>query len=50
MLLEAGRREHATRSGLEDTLYLPGGELAPDNAALVSAAHRLLAGSAEAQR
>jgi uncharacterized protein (DUF849 family) len=33
---------HGIRTGLEDTTVLPGGELAPDNAALVRAAARLL--------
>lgn len=38
----AGRRGLATRIGLEDVLVLPDGSPAPDNAALVAAARRLL--------
>jgi uncharacterized protein (DUF849 family) len=44
LLAEAARRGCDTRIGLEDTLLLPQGELAPDNAALVAAARRMLAG------
>jgi uncharacterized protein (DUF849 family) len=43
LVAEAGRRGYETRIGLEDSLLLPGGELAPDNAALVAAARRILA-------
>jgi uncharacterized protein (DUF849 family) len=43
VLREAGRRGLDARIGLEDTLVLPDGSPAPDNAALVTAAHRLLA-------
>jgi hypothetical protein len=43
LLAEAARSGRDTRIGLEDTLLLPGGELAPDNAALVAAARRILA-------
>ncbi|MCT7657480.1 3-keto-5-aminohexanoate cleavage protein [Mycobacterium deserti] len=42
LLEHAGRRGVQTRIGLEDTLHLPDGSLAPDNAALVSAALELL--------
>jgi uncharacterized protein (DUF849 family) len=43
LLLEhAGLRGVQTRIGMEDTLRLPDGSVAPDNAALVSAAVRLL--------
>ena len=38
LLHEAGRRGYDARIGLEDTLRLPGGELARDNLELVSAA------------
>jgi uncharacterized protein (DUF849 family) len=42
-LLEyAGKRGVQTRIGLEDTLKLPDGSVAPDNGALVSAAVSLL--------
>lgn len=41
-LQEAGRRGLATRIGLEDTLTLPDGSPATDNAALVAAARALL--------
>jgi uncharacterized protein (DUF849 family) len=44
VLREAGRRGLDTRIGLEDTLVLPDGAPAPDNAALVTAARALLAG------
>lgn len=40
----AGRRGVATRIGLEDTLELPDGSPAPDNAALVRAARAVLPG------
>jgi uncharacterized protein (DUF849 family) len=43
LLAEAARRGYQARIGLEDTLLLPGGELAQDNAALVAAARRVLA-------
>ncbi|MCV7168593.1 3-keto-5-aminohexanoate cleavage protein [Mycobacterium manitobense] len=42
LLEHAGVRGVQTRIGLEDTLHLPDGSLAPDNAALVSAAVDLL--------
>ncbi|HZB18977.1 MAG TPA: 3-keto-5-aminohexanoate cleavage protein [Blastococcus sp.] len=42
VLREAGRRGLDTRIGLEDTLVLPDGSPAPDNAALVTAALALL--------
>jgi uncharacterized protein (DUF849 family) len=42
LLQHAGVRGVQTRIGLEDTLHLPDGSLAPDNAALVSAAVELL--------
>jgi uncharacterized protein (DUF849 family) len=42
LLVEAARRGCQVRIGLEDTLLMPGGELAPDNAALVAAARRVL--------
>jgi uncharacterized protein (DUF849 family) len=42
LLEHAGVRGVQTRIGLEDTLHLPDGSLAPDNAALVSAAVELL--------
>lgn len=42
LLEHAGRRGLQTRIGLEDTLLLPDGSPAPDNAALVSAAMELL--------
>lgn len=48
LVAEAARRGCDTRIGLEDTLLLPGGELAPDNAALVAAARRILADAARA--
>ena len=41
-LRHAGRTGLATRVGLEDVLTLPDGSLAPDNAALVTAARLLL--------
>jgi uncharacterized protein (DUF849 family) len=44
LLQHAGVRGLQTRIGLEDTLLLPDGSTAPDNAALVSAAMQLLAG------
>ncbi|MFG2059977.1 3-keto-5-aminohexanoate cleavage protein [Micromonospora sp. NPDC048871] len=44
VLAEAVRRGLATRIGLEDTLWLPDGSPAPDNAALVAAATALGAG------
>ena len=43
MVAEAGRRGLGTRVGLEDTLSLPDGALAPDNASLVRAARGVLA-------
>jgi beta-keto acid cleavage enzyme len=42
LLAEAHRRGDATRIGLEDTLLLPDGRRAPDNAALVRAARDIL--------
>ncbi|HKP41452.1 3-keto-5-aminohexanoate cleavage protein [Mycobacterium sp.] len=42
LLQHAGTRGVQTRIGLEDTLRLPDGSTAPDNAALVSAAVQLL--------
>jgi uncharacterized protein (DUF849 family) len=42
LLAEAVRRGHQARIGLEDTLLLPDGRVAPDNAALVVAARRML--------
>lgn len=42
LLEHAGVRGVQTRIGMEDTLLLPDGSTAPDNAALVSAAVRLL--------
>lgn len=42
VLIEAGRRGLDTRIGLEDVLVLPDGGAAADNAALVTAARRLL--------
>jgi uncharacterized protein (DUF849 family) len=45
VLREAGRRGLDARIGLEDTLVLPDGRPAPDNAALVTAARHLLAGA-----
>ena len=44
LLADAIRRGLDTRIGLEDTLYEPGGEPTPGNAALVRAARRLGAG------
>ncbi|GAA4088985.1 3-keto-5-aminohexanoate cleavage protein [Nonomuraea soli] len=43
VLAVAGARGLSTRIGLEDTLRMPDGSPAPDNAALVAAARRLLA-------
>ncbi|MBA3431024.1 MAG: 3-keto-5-aminohexanoate cleavage protein, partial [Actinobacteria bacterium] len=40
----AVERAHGIRTGLEDTVLLPDGQLAPDNAALVRAAATLRAG------
>ena len=42
LLAEAARRGYQARIGLEDTLLLPDGQVAPDNAALVAAARRML--------
>jgi hypothetical protein len=42
LLEHAGAREVQARIGLEDTLLLPDGSPAPDNAALVAAAVQLL--------
>jgi len=42
VLEQAVRRGRGIRAGLEDALVLPGGEPAPDNAALVAAAAALL--------
>jgi uncharacterized protein (DUF849 family) len=41
LLERAMRSGHVSRIGLEDTLLLPNGEPAPDNAALVRAAKAL---------
>ncbi|WP_199439191.1 3-keto-5-aminohexanoate cleavage protein [Umezawaea beigongshangensis] len=41
VLIHAARLELDTRVGLEDTLRLPNGNAAPDNAALITAAQRL---------
>jgi uncharacterized protein (DUF849 family) len=46
MLARAADLGFATRIGLEDTLVLPDGTEAPDNAALVAAAREIL-GSAD---
>ncbi len=43
LLVEAGRRAHHARIGFEDTLRLPDGSPASDNAALVAAALRCAA-------
>jgi uncharacterized protein (DUF849 family) len=43
VLREAGRMRLDARIGLEDVLVLPDGRPAPDNGALVAAAHRVLA-------
>ena len=48
LLAEAARRGCQARIGLEDTLLLPGGEPASDNAALVAAARRMLADASRA--
>jgi uncharacterized protein (DUF849 family) len=48
LLAEAARRGCQARIGLEDTLLLPGGELATDNAELVAAARRVLADASRA--
>ena len=45
VLREAGRRGLDARIGFEDTLVLPDGSPAPDNAALVIAARAVLAGT-----
>ena len=42
LLERAMRGGHVSRIGLEDTLLLPGGEVATDNAALVRAAKSLI--------
>jgi uncharacterized protein (DUF849 family) len=42
LLEHAGARGVQTRIGMEDTLRMPDGSIAPDNAALVSAAVQLL--------
>jgi uncharacterized protein (DUF849 family) len=42
LLEHAGTRGVQTRIGMEDTLLLPDGTTAPDNAALVAAAVQLL--------
>jgi uncharacterized protein (DUF849 family) len=42
LLERAMRGGHVSRVGLEDTLFLPTGEPAPDNAALVRAARALI--------
>ena len=39
----AVERGHGIRTGLEDTVFLPDGTLAPDNAALVRAAAEMIA-------
>ena len=43
LVREAKRRGLATRVGFEDGLHLPDGRVAPNNAALVAAATRILA-------
>ncbi|MCS7480154.1 3-keto-5-aminohexanoate cleavage protein [Umezawaea endophytica] len=42
VLCHAARLELDTRAGLEDTLHLPDGTPAPDNATLITLAHRTL--------
>jgi uncharacterized protein (DUF849 family) len=42
LLAEAARRGYQARIGLEDTLLLPDGRVAADNAVLVAAARRML--------
>ena len=42
LLAEAPRRDYQVRIGLEDTLRLPNGRPAPDNASLVAAARGAL--------
>lgn len=44
MLRDAAALGYDTRVGLEDVVLLPDGAPAPDNAALVAAAHRIIAG------
>ena len=50
LLEHAGARGVQTRIGMEDTLRLPDGSTAPDNAALVSAAVQLLSRQARPAR
>jgi hypothetical protein len=49
VLHEAFVRRLSTRIGLEDTLLLPDGSTAPDNAALVAAAFRIRGETADAR-
>lgn len=42
LVAEAGKRGYQSRIGLEDTLLLPDGRIAPDNAALVAAVQVLV--------
>jgi uncharacterized protein (DUF849 family) len=42
LIEEAARRGYDTRAGLEDTVTLPDGSAAPDNAAIVTEAKRLI--------
>lgn len=46
LLAEAARRGHDARMGLEDTLRLPGGEVARDNAELIGTARVRISGRA----
>jgi uncharacterized protein (DUF849 family) len=50
VLADAIERGHDVRIGLEDTLRLPDGSVAPDNAALVRAARALIERRAEMRR
>lgn len=50
LLAEAARRGHDARMGLEDTLRLPGGEVARDNAELVGTARAWVSGLATVSR
>lgn len=45
----AARRRYDTRTGFEDTLRLPDGSIADDNAALITAARRIMANVADDQ-
>jgi uncharacterized protein (DUF849 family) len=42
LIEEAKKRGYDTRAGLEDTLMLPDGSIAPDNGAIVAAAKRII--------